>query len=620
MTMKYYNKISQLPYLIVNVGHKALTRLLKVSIFYLRSMFHILPLNKQGLLIIYLRKFKETFFVYKQSPRLFIKQPNVEEFFEELNRRKLNYVVLRWFEELPSVPHGEDIDILVSDAHFECVRELCNPYDNGNQKIDLYSASGKYGTNYKGTAYLTSKLANSTLASAYVGDNGVRRPSDEMYFLALCYHIVFHKGMKSGLAFNKDEKDKFSLPEHNYYEILCEYKDTYLNSNKEISMERLFRLLQQHEFIPETDSINLLGRDDAWIRRLLPQNDDRLSIGGELIVFVLRDWLRSTGREADVLEELKNQKLHIIDVITPNKSEIKLITEKVRGGNWGKGPYARSGGKPYKLVVAFDYNPNFVGSLKINSNLNAKIRIRDKINQKLFFWQQVNCIHSSDTEIEALEYLSLLNPKIQSNIKQKVSAVRSSDYFHNYEVIRSLTPNGRRSKTELIRYNGQIAILKSYRPECRSYLESELVAYEFISKKCNHIPRLLSKTNNGIIIEYVHNILDNCTNKKRIEKIRSHADEIVDFMKLFYDNNYCIIGFYPGNILITDKDEIKFIDFEFVNEYKLKPQYFRYSYDIVGVPNDYQGAIPVGDKNHSIRNTWSKYLTKSAKKKIFDAG
>ena len=39
----------------------------------------------------------------------------VEGFFKELKKNDISYCVLRWFETLPLVEEGEDIDILVAD-------------------------------------------------------------------------------------------------------------------------------------------------------------------------------------------------------------------------------------------------------------------------------------------------------------------------------------------------------------------------------------------------------------------------------------------------------------------------------------------------------------------------
>jgi hypothetical protein len=46
----------------------------------------------------------------------------LEALFDELNRRGVRYAVLRWFETLPSVGPGEDVDILVADEDLPHLR------------------------------------------------------------------------------------------------------------------------------------------------------------------------------------------------------------------------------------------------------------------------------------------------------------------------------------------------------------------------------------------------------------------------------------------------------------------------------------------------------------------
>src|SRR5207253_10286700 len=43
-----------------------------------------------------------------------------------LQAQKVSYAVLRWFESLPALPAGEDLDLLVDDAALEAVHGLLN--------------------------------------------------------------------------------------------------------------------------------------------------------------------------------------------------------------------------------------------------------------------------------------------------------------------------------------------------------------------------------------------------------------------------------------------------------------------------------------------------------------
>ncbi|OMQ16635.1 hypothetical protein A7K94_0201095 [Modestobacter sp. VKM Ac-2676] len=81
---------------------------------------------------------------------------SLEGFFDELNRRGASYAVLRWFESLPEVEPGEDIDILVADEDMALVGTMLTSHlvAPSRQKFDVYSVSGLPGSDYRGIPYL----------------------------------------------------------------------------------------------------------------------------------------------------------------------------------------------------------------------------------------------------------------------------------------------------------------------------------------------------------------------------------------------------------------------------------------------------------------------------------
>ncbi|WP_230850566.1 hypothetical protein, partial [Vibrio harveyi] len=65
-----------------------------------------------------------------ETVRVYLKpQYTVETFFSELNDRGVKYSVLRWFEELPLVKDGEDIDMLVLDKDFDLCMTYFTPFE-----------------------------------------------------------------------------------------------------------------------------------------------------------------------------------------------------------------------------------------------------------------------------------------------------------------------------------------------------------------------------------------------------------------------------------------------------------------------------------------------------------
>ncbi len=66
---------------------------------------------------------------------------SLDEFFGELDRLGVRYAVLRWFETLPEVDPGEDVDILVADEDLPRVRPFLRSYIVP-PKADVASALG----------------------------------------------------------------------------------------------------------------------------------------------------------------------------------------------------------------------------------------------------------------------------------------------------------------------------------------------------------------------------------------------------------------------------------------------------------------------------------------------
>src|SRR5690606_6645352 len=93
-------------------------------------------------------------------------------FFEQLNNKGCRYAGLRWFEKLPQVAAGEDLDILVGDDDVAFVSSHLTTRGTGEgTPCDLYSVSGLAGTAFQSMPYYPPHVAKSILRRA------VRHPS-----------------------------------------------------------------------------------------------------------------------------------------------------------------------------------------------------------------------------------------------------------------------------------------------------------------------------------------------------------------------------------------------------------------------------------------------------------
>jgi hypothetical protein len=76
--------------------------------------------------------------------------------------------MLRWFETLPYVGAGQDIDVLVADQDLPVAESLLTPYRGLRpaQKVDLYTAGGLPRTTFGGVPYFSAELAARVLNRA----------------------------------------------------------------------------------------------------------------------------------------------------------------------------------------------------------------------------------------------------------------------------------------------------------------------------------------------------------------------------------------------------------------------------------------------------------------------
>jgi hypothetical protein len=141
----------------------------------------------------------------------------VEQFLAGLTDAGVRYAVLRWFETLPAVGAGEDIDVLVADEHLPLVESRLTPYrpSASAQKVDLYSASGSPRTTFGGSSYFPLPLAEKVLDEVVLLHGVFRVPSPLRHLESLAYHAVHHKGAASGLPRNAEsgERPQGRIPE-----------------------------------------------------------------------------------------------------------------------------------------------------------------------------------------------------------------------------------------------------------------------------------------------------------------------------------------------------------------------------------------------------------------------
>jgi hypothetical protein len=519
----------------------------------------------------------------------------IEGFFRCLRQKNVNYTLLRWFETLPVVPEGEDVDLLVADEDLATVEKVLDEQP-GILPCDLYSVSGTPGTDYKGMAYYPPPQATELITNAVWQDELYRVPPPDLHFLSLAYHALYHKGYGAGLPTLQEGLG--SQKEHDYTATL-ERLAASLELELPITMEGLDHYLAGKGWQPASDTLARFTPHNPWLAAHLSMRRHQVENNhAGLAVFFIRQRALDLGYEATVLKQLESEGFYILKTqpLTPEAGE--RVRRGTRGGNWGKGPYSISGGAPAVAVLCLDLLPIPPSSKTKkrfpaleNERLLVKEKLRTRLNATLPEYEHSNLIHSSDNRAEALYYLQLALPEEKNELLARAEALQRA-FTTDQPVVKVLTKNGRRAKLEVINYQGALAVKKTFKPGCERFLERERFVLGVLSKQNTEIPPLLEGGDNYIIYPHYQDTLHLDRGSHRPLIPLSALEKSLNVLRFFYDLGYAHGDFTPGNLIRDKKAGIKIIDFEFFYQYKLQPESFEQSYDFVGPLSNFSGDVP----------------------------
>ena len=510
-----------------------------------------------------------------------------------MGQRGVRYVVLRWFDRLPELDPGEDLDLLVSDEDLPRIRDLFRT-DAGGAPCDVYSVSGLPGFDYRHMAYYPPYLASTLLTRAESRPGGLLVPCAEDHFFSLAFHALYHKGLRSGLPTTLEGLEPEQAPEHDYRATL-----TRLGAACGISMsqdmEGLDDLLSQHGWRPPLDALSKLAASNPWIeRRFFAERtpDDPASSG--LAVFILRQRAIELGLEQRLVHLLAAGGFHILATHRLDEEESKHCARHLRGGNWGPGPYPVSGGLPSVAVAAYDFLPRPPStrvsraqpSVENENIVEVKARLRDELRRRLPADAQCNMIHSSDNTSEAWEYLRIAFPDERAEFEERLAALQRG--FPEPEgVVERLTRYGRRARVDLIEQHGRPAVRKTWRPHCERFVQREMFVRREFGRQRTEVPEVLDSGPNYLVMPYYG---DACDRRQLIPL--AIARQAMDFLRFLWQQGYDAVDFHPGNLLLDADGNLKVIDFEFVHEYSHRPERFEDCYALAGLPEDFEGDRP----------------------------
>ena len=191
---------------------------------------------------------------------------SIEQFLRKLEQQGINYVVLRWFEDLPSIEPGGDLDLLVADSDYKKLLSLLS-YSRSGIGCDVYTQSVNGGGLYKNlTAYFSPALAQAILNSKTTLKNYISIPDKANYFHSLAYHAIYQKGLKSGLPTSIEGLSPLGRPAHDFRVILKQLAEA-ASIACDISMEALDEYLGSKGYRPSEETLSKLAKHNLWIQK-----------------------------------------------------------------------------------------------------------------------------------------------------------------------------------------------------------------------------------------------------------------------------------------------------------------------------------------------------------------
>jgi hypothetical protein len=254
-------------------------------------------------------------------------------------------------------------------------------------------------------------------------------PSTLDHFFSLTYHAIYHKGLNAGIPTSLQNLSPSNNPEHNYANKIASIANQCGLDCFERTMESMDEFLMDHGWRPPLDTLARLAPHNRWIKKRFfssPQLANPVFRG--LSAFVLRERAKQMKAVFEIQDLLLASGFEIVAIKHLSEDEAALVAKRVRGGNWGCGPWPTSGGGPAIVIIGRDANPLTVPDALLHEHPlldNARIpmakeSIRKAMNQRLPESELCNVIHSSDSSQHALEYLRITMPEWEDQITNYV--------------------------------------------------------------------------------------------------------------------------------------------------------------------------------------------------------
>ena len=350
----------------------------------------------------------------------------IQQFITWLNKEKVSYVVLRFYEQLP-VLHREagDLDILVSDLDAKRVEEFLKSTQKHTTstsediRVGLHSISGAHGS----VPYYPPQLARNILERSIAGPAQAKIPAQKDFLLSFMYHCLYHakKGYTSGIP-SRLKKYTDAHPENDYYGVIQE-KAKALGVNVGTTMEDMDEFLAAEGWRPKLDTLAKIAETNAWVHdRFFAGIQERTPAAG-LSVFVVREWAVKEGLSEKIVALIKKEGYSIVRSKMLSLEEKQFAFERLRGGTWGSDENGNTDDwKPAFAIIVLDTQCARMPHSYAAGFERFRIRNLKEVLRKQFDTPSRGAVHSTDTTQESWEYVEVCFPNEVDEIKSEVNS------------------------------------------------------------------------------------------------------------------------------------------------------------------------------------------------------
>jgi len=516
----------------------------------------------------------------------------LDAFFAELTSRDVSYVVLRWFDTLPHVDEGEDVDLLVADEDLEVVRSFMTTRSGPQptQKFDIYSVSGLPGSDFHGVPYYAPSFAREVLEGSTWLHDRYRVPDLRHHYESLAYHAVYHKGHASGLTTGSTGPDPAQEPSDHDYEAVLTDLAAQLGEPLHPTLDSLDDLLAARQLRPPLDTLERLEPTNPWIHdHFFADLPPVEGLWRGLAVFVLRD--RAAGQSDLAVETLEREGFEVLDVVQLDPGQRSRASQRLRGGNWARGPWPTSGGEPATFLITYDVAPVITDADRgrdTNERIpQAKERLRARLMDGVPSSALYNPVHSSDNPRQALDYLEVLDDHAEQHLRPLVKRLVDATTFP-YPVVRALGGEARRAQVAVVEHPDHgLTVCKLFRPGASRFFERELRAREELGH-LPEMPDLLERGDNWVLTTLYDDDLSHrrrrLPGREDAQLTRRAAVQLTDLARRLHDRGLYLLDLSAHNVVTDPVAGLRVLDLEFLQEYPAAAPALVDSWSFRGVP------------------------------------